>query len=151
MNRKSNSSSSLFLMEILINILLFSVMLSICLQFSIKAHKLTNTTTELERAVTVCSNVANVFEAGDGSYDSIASVFDQSLFVNNQLVIYYDDSFIECSANESVYVVVISIVSDNSLSKASISCQKDATELYQITACNYIPFFVQDIGGDIHE
>ncbi len=153
MTRQKTSGSSLFLMEILLNILLFSVMLSFCLQFFSKAHTLTHATTELERAVTTCSNAANMFEAGDGSLDSVSSMYKNKVFVNGQLVIYLDEDFLDCPAEESVFTMTVALLPDDSpVTRACISCQKGRTDvIYQITVCHYSALTPLDSGGNEYE
>lgn len=152
MKHQKTSGSSLFLLEILLNILLFSVMLSFCLQFFVKAHKLTHATTELERAVTTCSNAANMFEAGDGSLDAVSLLYKNKVFVNDQLVIYLDKDFIDCPAEASVFTMTVALLpDDSSVTKACISCQKGADVIYQITACHYSAHAPLDSGGNKNE
>ena len=78
MIRYERSKSSIFLLEILINILLFSVLCVCSLQFFIKSYQLTDNTTTLHHAVTACNNVAAVFQSGDGTLASVEEVFSYS-------------------------------------------------------------------------
>lgn len=152
MKRKKGSGSSLFLMEILLNILLFSVMLSFCLQFFVKAHKLTNSTTELERAVTCCSNTANMFETGDGTLESIYSMYNNKIFVDGQLVVYLDKNFIDCPSEDAVFTMTVTLLpGDSPVKKAAVSCKKGEDVIYQITACQYRALTPIDSGGNANE
>ena len=152
MKLKVSSQSSLFLMEILLNILLFSVMLSLCLPFFAKAHGLTFATTELERAVTVCSNAANIFEASDGSLETLSFMYKNKVFINDQLVVYFDKNFIDCPSGDAVFTMTVTLLPDDSpVTKASIRCQKEEAVIYQITACQYSALTPMNLGGNSNE
>ena len=55
--KHTHSKNSLFLMEIILNLLLFSVLLVVGLQFFIHAHTRTEETTQLHQAVSSCASV----------------------------------------------------------------------------------------------
>lgn len=140
MKKYKSSGSSIFLMEIILSILLFSAMLCICLQLIMKAHTLTGETTRLERAVTACSNVASVFESGDGSFDSLLLEFPHAVSYGDFLLIYLDDSFLPCEAEGMKYTVLVSYDEECSvsrLSKVDITCTCEAGEIYTISAGCY--------------
>lgn len=140
MKKYKSSGSSIFLMEIILSILLFSAMLCICLQFIMKAHTLTNKTTRLERAVTTCSNVASVFESGDGSFDALLLEFPHAVSYGDFLLIYLDDNFLPCEPEAMKYTVLVSYDEECSvsrLSKVNITCTCESEEIYTISAGNY--------------
>lgn len=133
--KQRNHSGSLFLLEIILNILLFSVLLTICLQFIMKAHHLTKDTSDLHRAVTACTNVANLFEAGDGSCKNIADYYKYSKSTQNQVTIYFDKNFSECDSKEAVFTITISGKhAMSSLSFADIICMRGEQTLYELEA-----------------
>lgn len=145
MNKKHHSKNSIFLMELILNIFLFSVLLIIGLQFFIKTHVLTQTTTELHYATTLCSNIANIYESRNtlGDITDITSQFPYCTNMKNQIFIYFNDSFEECKMENSSYYVTVtpSEYSEHSqLSKADIIFyNKNKKLIYQIKACNYQP------------
>ena len=107
MIRYERSKSSMFLLEILINILLFSVLCVCSLQFFIKSYQLTSDTTTLHHAVTACNNVAAVFQSGNGTLDSIEEVFSYSFTDGGQLYIYLDENYQECDSQSVAYYITI--------------------------------------------
>lgn len=140
MKKYKSSGSSIFLMEIILSILLFCAMLCICLQFIMKAHTLTNRTTRLERAVTTCSNVASVFESGDGTFDSLLNEFPLAVSYGDFLLIYLDDNFMPCEPEAMKYTVLVSYDEECSvdrLTKVDITCTCESEEIYAISAGNY--------------
>jgi competence protein ComGC len=150
MKKINSSGSSLFLMEIILNILIFSILLTVCLQFFLKARQLTGDTTQLERAVTCCSNAANVYESGDGTLDSFSEIYKDAIITDEQVIVYLDENFIECPADASVYsMLIFSADSGNaSISAVSITCYDGSKEIYSIRACSYAPLSPKTQGGD---
>ena len=66
-------------MEIILNLLLFSVLLVVGLQFFIHAHTRTEETTQLHQAVSSCASVAAVFERGDGTLNDLLETYRYSI------------------------------------------------------------------------
>lgn len=144
MIRYQRTKSSMFLMEILINILLFSILCVCSLQFFMKSLHLTDETTTLHHAVTACSSVASVYEAGDSSIDCILEAYPHALHTVNKIIIYYDESFIECQReNASYYVHITGNVEVTS--KILIEFYAKDEVIYSITACHYEPLTPGDI------
>ncbi len=136
--RYRSSGSSLFLLEIMVNILLFSILLCVCLQFFIKAHNLTNETTKLERAVSVCANVASLYEAGDGSLSTLDEAYPNSVILDERMILFLDDNFLSCSKENSSYSVIISYSNAvTALKGVHIACVEETNILYEIDAMHY--------------
>lgn len=144
------SRSSIFLMEIILNILLFAVLVIVGLQFFIKAHNLTNQATELQRAVSCVTSVASVYENGDGSLGSIQELYPYAVRMEQQVTIYYNDSYQECEKDDASYYVSINEEATNvsSLKKAIITFyNKDFEEVYKYRVCNYTPLKASRLEG----
>ena len=143
MRTHRHSPNSIFLMELLFNILLFSVLLIIGLQFFIKAHTLTQKTTELHYAVTLCSNVASIFEHQKitGSISDISVQFPYCTNMKDQTFIYFNQHFEECRKEHAAYYILVSPASETeytNMTSASISFfSSDNTPVYSLTAYNY--------------
>lgn len=142
-------------MEIMINILFFSVLLSICLQFFSKTHRLTLQTSDLHRAVTACTSAASIFESGDGTLDPLLSRYEYAVRTNSSaedsVSIYLDKDFLECPKKDAVYSVTVCLLPESAFSsrlyKAEITCYRDTEELYGITACRYMPLTPEYTNG----
>lgn len=143
MRTNRHSPNSIFLMELLFNILLFSILLMIGLQFFIKSHTLIQKTTELHYAVTLCSNVASIFEnqKNTGSISDISVQFPYCTNMKDQTFIYFDRNFEECRKKHAAYYILVSPASETeytNLSSANISFfSSDKTPVYSLTAYNY--------------
>lgn len=74
-----HSKNRIFLLEITINLLLFTVLLIVGLLFFIKTHSLTEQTGVLHQAVNACNNVASVYEQERGNLSAVSSTFSGSI------------------------------------------------------------------------
>lgn len=156
MKLKRHSKNSVFLFEIIINLLLFSVLITVGLSFFIKTHTLTDRTRQLHHAVNWCSNLATIYETGDGSLDTINEQYPYAVRINNKLIIYLDDNFNETTDTNYRYSVIVSMQTNSKayyLNKAKISFYTDnsSTVLYSITACNYHPLTPSAISKEVVE
>lgn len=101
------SKASMFLFEILINILLFSVLCVCSLQFFIKAYQITENTTTLHHAVTACNNVAAVFQSNNGSTKAIQQTFSKAITENERIYIYLDENYQECDSQDVAFYITV--------------------------------------------
>lgn len=62
--------SSLFLMELMAAILLFSLASAVCIQVFVKAHQVSERAEQLNEAVTLCSDAAELIRAADSAEDA---------------------------------------------------------------------------------
>lgn len=88
MNRAQHSKTSLFLMELIIAILFFSISGAICVQLFVKAHMLSETSVEMNNSVLWTQNVSETFHGMHGSLHSIADFFSDSSIV----IVSYEDN-----------------------------------------------------------
>lgn len=63
-----NSKSSLFLMELIIVILFFSLSSAVCIQMFVKAHLLGKTTVDQSNSLLWCQNLTEIYSASIGDY-----------------------------------------------------------------------------------
>lgn len=140
MIRYQRTKSSMFLLEIIINLLLFSILCVCSLQFFIKAYQLTEKTTTLHHAVTACSNVASVFESGNGEMDIIYNTYPYAIYIDDKLVVFYDEDYRECDHEHAAYYILIEKTDEDLLKKIAISFyEKDEEACYTVEAYNYQP------------
>lgn len=135
-----HSKNSLFLMEIILNILLFSVLLVVSLQFFGRTHTLTRTTSQLHQAVSSCSDVAAIFESGDGTTNEILAVYPYSVNLDNKVIVYLDKNFNDCKKGQAQYYITAKLSRDSNeqFSKLTIRCRTmDKKLLYELNACHY--------------
>lgn len=154
MIRYERSKSSMFLLEILINILLFSVLCVCSLQFFIKSYQLTAKTTTLHHAVSACNNVAAIYKASNGSVEAIIDTYPDAIQEGGFLYIYFDENYQECdSQNVAYYIIVTEQLS--TIPSVSITFYQNGEDAsYSIDAFHYealTPADIQATGGAINE
>lgn len=138
----SNSStrsgkSRLFLMELIINILLFCFLCGYGLIFFTKSDSLIDNATTLQHATSLTASVANVYASGDGSLDFIVDTYDNASIDEDTMYLYYSKDYKPCQASDSEYYIEIKNVS-NTTNKINISfCKKYSEVLYSFVACNH--------------
>lgn len=138
--RRTHSRTSIFLMEIILNLLLFSILLIVGLQFFIRTHTLTEETSRLHQAVAGCKSVASAFENGSGSRNDFLELYHYSVNLDNKTLLFLDSGFQECQKQDASYFITITIndTKTDGLKKAHITCSSaDHRVIYSLTACHY--------------
>ena len=118
MRHKTNTRSSLFLMELIIAILFFSLASAVCLHMFAKSHQLSTDASAGNQAVNQTVNVAELIRYDlqndtrtlSDTYpeaDILYSVVSNAADVYNGSVIYFDKSWETCSADLAEYRLVI--------------------------------------------
>ncbi len=91
MNR---SKSSLFLMELIIGLLFFSLASTICISLFVKSHTISTYTKNLNYAVTQSQNMAEAFLGLDGDMEQMRNVFPKSILNEQQTMLtVYDNEY----------------------------------------------------------
>ena len=90
-----NSRSGLFLMEMIISILFFSITSAITVQLFIKAHNIDDQSVSLSQGSIILQNVAEVFRSCDGDFEQTSLQFDDliSEHTENSFHIYYNETW----------------------------------------------------------
>lgn len=138
--KRIHSKNSIFLMEIILNILLFCVLVIIGLQFFMRAHRLTEDTSSLHNAVTICNNTAAIFESGDGTLDELLATYEYRVNLDDRVIIYLNEDFENCEKEQSRYFITAALSEDSTdrMSKLNITCYDETQNpIYSLTACNY--------------
>lgn len=102
------SGTSVVLMEIIIAILLFMVVGSVCVQLFVKSYKTTQTSTILQNASVISSGVADMIVQTNGDLGEVCEYYPNSTLADDYMEIYYDSSFKNCQKDGSVYTLVVS-------------------------------------------
>jgi len=139
MSGNYHSKSGLFLMELLINLLLFCLLCGCGLMFFIKSFNLANDATALHQAVGITSSVAGIYETGDGSLAPLLDVYTDAAREGKYLCIYLDETFRPCTKDLTAYYIMVE-QTDDVIDKIHIDFYNSNGEvLYSINACHYTP------------
>lgn len=139
--------SSLFFLEIMLNLLFFVILVTICLQLFLKAHHLSKDTTLLHRAVTVCTSIAEVCQSNLDETDIFQTIYPESLILNDTILIYFDSNFAACSEFESIYRVFLSENKEDNRITIRFLRKNDTSIIYELEVSSYSPQSLQKLMG----
>ena len=133
MRRKANTRSSLFLMELIIAILFFSLASAVCLRMFAKSHELSTGASTLNHAVNEASDLAESLH-----YDLVHG----SDLVSLDLVYYYDENWNRCEGEDAdaAYVMTADLyASSDVLVDGSVTVSEmDGTVIYELPLTVYV-------------
>lgn len=127
--QRHNNISSLFLLELILAVLFFSVASALCIQIFTKAHLMSQDARDLNFAVNEVSSMAEQISAGTLHSDTAASSDDTASDPSTQMpddslqdaAAYYDSSYASCEKADAVYVLTVHYEPEDTLLKAHIS------------------------------
>lgn len=87
-----HSKSSLFLMELIVSILFFSLASAICIQLFVRSHSISAETINLNNAITQAQNLAECWYAAGGDLHTMQDTMSCSRLSDNgdALTLYFD-------------------------------------------------------------
>jgi len=139
MNNKSRST--LFLMELLISILFFSLACSVCVQMFVKSHLLSRESTEMNHSVIWCESFAEAFYGCEANIDEIKTVLGSKDNGTgpSTVIVFYDDDFNSCDRENATYSVLGELSGDNDLLSFNITCTNipRAQSIYNLSLVYY--------------
>lgn len=103
--QRHNNTSSLFLLELILAVLFFSVASALCIQIFTKAHLMSQDARDLNFAVNEVSSMAE--QMSDGTLQDATA--------------YYNSSYASCEKADAVYVLTVHYEPEDTLLKAHIS------------------------------
>lgn len=127
MIRKNRArSSSLFLMELILAILFFSITSAVCVQFFVKSHLLSQDSQILAYAVNECSAVAEVCSTSDSSEEALNMLIKlypdaEEEHAKGTVTVFYTDGFEPCSTDDGVYTLKVLLTEKDTMLNADIS------------------------------
>ena len=127
--QRHNNISSLFLLELILAVLFFSVASALCIQIFTKAHLMSQDARDLNFAVNEVSSMAEQISADTLHPDTAASSDDTASDPSTQMpddslqdaTAYYNSSYASCEKADAVYVLTVHYEPEDTLLKAHIS------------------------------
>lgn len=107
MRERQNTRSSLFLIELILAILFFSLASAVCIQVFVKAHFMSQSARELTLGSNYASSAAEVLAHTDGSYEAVKELLPKALKKDGSIFFCYDKDGKSCSQKEAVYYLNI--------------------------------------------
>lgn len=142
--RSRAQSSSLFLMELILAILFFSITSAVCVQFFVKSHLLSQESKILSQAVNECSNIAETFDSSDNIADVLSLLKADYPDLTEQeaglsAVLHYDGTFNPCAEEDAAYTLRAIFSDEDLMLKADITVtdSKDSV-IYELNTNHHI-------------
>ncbi len=137
------SKTSLFLIEMIIAVLFFSICAAICVQIFAKAYTTSRDTQTLNSAVTLCTSAAELFYGYNGDLSKIQNTVDpkrMSTYKNGVLTFYYDQDFNLCHVGDALYYLNMydKKTDDLMISYISLNRCSDNETLYDLDCTLYL-------------
>ncbi|SCX88679.1 hypothetical protein SAMN02910292_00371 [Lachnospiraceae bacterium XBB2008] len=115
---KTNSKTSLFLMELIIVILFFSIASVVCVQLFVNAYSTNESTKRTTQGTVIVQGLAEQFLGCDGDLSAVSALYDAAYTdtdtAKGTLTIGYDADWTEVSADTApVYTAGITITDEN--------------------------------------
>lgn len=134
-NLKSRSKSSLFLMELIIVLMFFSLCAATCMQIFANAKVKTDYSRDLTNAAFAAEAVAEVYKAVDGDLEATASKCDGEAVSDGVMKIYYDKDWNPTAQDGAVYVMTVTETETDDIEKAFIEVDDmEGENLFEIVS-----------------
>lgn len=136
-----NSRASLFLMELMISILFFSLSSAVCIQLFVKAHTINETTEDKSKATLIAQDICEYFHHSNGDKSKILSYYWDYEESADSILLYFTESGSPCYNVGAEYVATLTFGQELSFRTLSleIHCMDDKESLYSTQVKKYIP------------
>lgn len=128
MNRLKNTGSSLFLIELMISILFFSLGSAVCVQAFAKAHMASHTAEQLSFASSAVSSAASLVKYTPKSLPALQEYYPNIVLSGKEFLVFYDDDHRECAEKDRIYTLHIRTAQKDSVETAHIFMIFDESE-----------------------
>lgn len=131
-HRSRARSSSLFLMELILAILFFSVASAVCVEFFVKSHLMSLDSEALTHAVNECSGAAEILCASESPAEGIEllrglcpegdypELSDTERAGRIEAFLYYDDGYLPCGQESAAYVMEVCLMQEEQMAEITI-------------------------------
>lgn len=139
MKKNKNANSSMFLLELIIAILFFSICSAICVQLFVSSHLLSKKAGTLDMAVTQATSAAETIKNSSDSNTALSYVFPTIKITDDQLIVYYNATWSACEEENATYIMTIDISNADSMEIGNIKVVEldKNTSLYSLVVKHY--------------
>ena len=138
MNKQPTRRSSLFLMELIIAILFFSLAATVCVRFFVKSYTLEQESQKLNHAVNAATSVAEIFRNQEQPFSLLAEEYPYGEQAENAYYIYYDTNWSLCTSSNAVYSVLLQTAETDTFLIGDITVTDNDNTIYHLTIKKYI-------------
>ena len=99
---QKKSGSSLFLMELIMSILIFSLASTVCIQLFVKSHLVSSHSTSLNQSILWCQNLAEGFLGCNGDVSEVCNLYPEAaVATDTEINLYFDRDWHLLNSNQS--------------------------------------------------
>lgn len=138
MNQQPTRRSSLFLMELIIAILFFSLAATVCVRFFVKSYTLEQESQKLNHAVNAATSVAEIFRNQEQPFSLLAEEYPHGESKDPSYLIYYDNTWKLCNSANAAYTVVLQTTETDIFIIGDIIVTDNDNTIYHLTIKKYI-------------
>ena len=143
MNNQPSRRSSLFLMELIIAILFFSLASTVCVRIFVKSHTLGQESIQLNHAVSAATSVAEIFRNQENPFDILERQYPDGIRNDNNYQFFYSGNWSLCNKEEAIYTVIADFTKDGYFESADIQIVTSNQCIYDLFVKKYV-----DQGGN---
>ena len=139
MNIRSTSKSALFLMELMIAILFFSVAGAVSIQLFVNSHLLSESTVNTNQSILHSQTIAEAFTGTNADILELQKILQASPIGESSLELYFDQDWKACNEAIARFTATVSLRNESGLSYADIVFSDNTgLVLYQLTVSHYL-------------
>ena len=138
MNKQPSRRSSLFLMELIIAILFFSLASTVCVRIFVKSHTLEQESIQLNHAVSAASSVAEIFRNQENPFEILEMQYPDGVKSDNHYQFFYAKDWSLCNKDEAVYTVIADFAKVSSFEIADIQVITSKQSIYDLSVKKYV-------------
>lgn len=127
----THSRSGIFLMEIIIAILFFSIVSAICLNIFVHTHNLSKSTADLNFAIREAANVAEIAKSADSFTEATQLLTDTQNYTEaksatTHYIAYFGENYQTCTSADALYYIDVTAgLSDATVSSSDTTLSSD--------------------------
>ena len=133
MHVKPARRSSLFLMELLIAILFFSLSAAVCVRIFVKSYTLELESADLNYAVNASTSVAEILRHHETPVEYLKTTYPLADFNKNSICIYYDTDWQPSTMENCTYMLELTLNESTTCVIGQIDVFKADQVLYTLT------------------
>ena len=128
----TRSKSSLFLIELVIVILVFSLSAAVCLRLFFESRKISDQSRNVSQASITVQTVADCYKAMKGDFNKTAQLLDGT--VKGQVVEFYYNRIWESvgSADDAYFVIRIELIEHQHKESTVTASRLDGNEIFSV-------------------
>lgn len=148
MKRKKVSGSGLFLLEMMLSILFFSISAAVCVQVYAKAHLRSREAGDLNQAVICVSSAAEVL-LHEGVNGLLEQIPEPEKAEDGVFCLYYTEDWMPTEAKQAYARLTVSVREQEEMLYGELKASRmDGTEIYSLDVRAYLPVMREEAMDD---